>query len=306
MKYSKSIFLLIIIGTLWSEPINFIQPKIGQYSNFSYINYLGIPDSGIAKLFQETIVNIDDSTIYIESFQLDSNLDRIREIGPISMNMFNRSKLNLDSINSLTIEESLNFILQLKGLDNDIPFIFKLINYKVGNIVYDTLITSYKGQGGIQGYVHFMTTKGNFVGFYRLSYDPKSINQEGYYEQDYLYNILEYYLSDNQKQMDSIYFNSEPHFNFVGSDSSLLKDSIFTESVFERMKTEFRGELSNIFDFPNIDISIIDKKMNPPAIFLTDRFMLIGFLYCSIASPNNSPASFNGFFIELVGNMFLL
>ncbi|HII80563.1 MAG TPA: DUF1724 domain-containing protein [Methanosarcina sp.] len=43
------------------------------------------------------------------------------------------------------------------------------------------------------------------------------------------------------------------------------------------MRGEFREDLTKLINSPNLKIRILDEKIKPPAIFITDDLMLIGF-----------------------------
>ncbi len=52
---------------------------------------------------------------------------------------------------------------------------------------------------------------------------------------------------------------------------------IATPKVVKRIKKEFREDLTKLIYSPNLEIRILDEKTKPPALFITDDLILIGF-----------------------------
>lgn len=81
------------------------------------------------------------------------------------------------------------------------------------------------------------------------------------------------------------YFMLLPYFhpNVIRETLNVTKNGTKTtliaiQEVFERIKVEFREDLTKLINSPNLEIRILDEEVESPAIFITDDLMLIGFI----------------------------
>lgn len=80
------------------------------------------------------------------------------------------------------------------------------------------------------------------------------------------------------------YFTLLPYFfsNVIEETLNITKNGtktilIATPEVFERIKREFLEDLTKLINSPNLEIRILDEETNPPALFITDDMILLGF-----------------------------
>ncbi len=80
------------------------------------------------------------------------------------------------------------------------------------------------------------------------------------------------------------YFMLLPYFhpNVIRETLNITKNGtktilLTTPKVVRRIKKEFREDLTKLINSPNLEIRILDEKTKPPALFITDDLILIGF-----------------------------